>query len=105
MLAASSILKTCCTYGIRTSFKDVSEPHIKKSLVRIASGPVYAADVSFVSVGLLTLTFAIDDSVRSPAGFTAFRADTRMPILGSRANRPSRPRRIMTQLAERQNPL
>jgi len=30
MLAASSILKKCCTYGIKTSFKDVSEPHIKK---------------------------------------------------------------------------
>src|SRR5882762_6746022 len=40
MLAASSILKTCCTYGIKTSFKDVSEPHIKKSVVRTASAPV-----------------------------------------------------------------
>ena len=48
MLAASSILKTCCTYGIRTSFNEVSEPHMKKSVVSTASAPVYVAEDSLV---------------------------------------------------------
>src|SRR5467141_3433366 len=52
MLAASSILKTCCTYGIRTSFKEVSEPHMKKSVVRTASAPVKVAEVSLLAAGL-----------------------------------------------------
>src|SRR5260370_34368638 len=30
MLEASSIFKTCCTYGIRTSFREASGPHIKR---------------------------------------------------------------------------
>src|SRR5229473_3644799 len=87
MLAASSILKTCWTYGIRTSFKEVSEPHIKKSVVSTARAPVYAAEDSLVAVGLLTLIFSIEGHFRPPAGFAASPPASLLeePILHARA--------------------
>src|SRR5208337_3674484 len=50
MLAASRRLKTCWAYGINTSFSDVSEPHMKNSVVTMASGPRYEAGSAVVDV-------------------------------------------------------
>jgi hypothetical protein len=44
MLASIFILKTCCAYGMRTSFRDVSEPHMKNNAVTTVSGPLYKAE-------------------------------------------------------------
>ena len=50
MLAASLILKTCWTYGISTSFREVRDPHMKNRVVRMASGPKYDVGMDFVVV-------------------------------------------------------
>jgi hypothetical protein len=62
---------------------------MKKRLVTIASALKYVDEVSLVTVGPLTLTFAIDDHVLFSAGFAAFCSIAREPALEARANWPS----------------
>src|SRR5579872_323253 len=59
MLASSLILKTCWAYGISTSFNDVSEPHMKNSVVMTARAPKYELDALSGATLVVVLGLAI----------------------------------------------
>src|ERR1700752_4063278 len=75
--------------GTRMSLSTVTNPHMKKRLVTMASAPVCVVEVSLAPLELLTATFGIEKS--------------RPFLLSPRQNCNFKPRRMMTHLARRKN--